>query len=160
MKKTVLILLAALTAFADLAIKAAVRTIPKGVVFFSLPPFFDCVHTTNTGAAFSLFAGNPIMVLVLPFILMALLAFIMLRAKGLTGAARAALACTIGGGLGNWIERVLVGGVTDYIRVLFIHFPIFNFADICVSLSIVYLMILLLTGRLEEKPEDNHGKHH
>lgn len=43
------------------------------------------------------------------------------------------------GAIGNAIDRILVGQVTDFLA--FWTFPIFNFADICVSLGVVILLI-------------------
>ena len=50
----------------------------------------------------------------------------------------------LGGGVGNLIDRVLNGVVVDYINVLFMHFAIFNFADICVCVGVGLLMLVLL----------------
>lgn len=156
MKKKYL-LIAFLTAAADLVVKAFVRCIPEGTVFFSMPPLFDFVHTQNTGAAFSMFHGNPALVTVLSMAMLGLMLFVLLKDGTFSRKALTALSVTIGGGMGNLVERLFFGSVTDYIRILFFRFPIFNLADIFVTLSVVYMMILLLTGKLEDKTEDIHG---
>ena len=53
----------------------------------------------------------------------------------------------LGGILGNLIDRVFRGYVIDYLEtfILGINFPIFNLADICITLGII-LMILMITG--------------
>ena len=56
---------------------------------------------------------------------------------------RLAISGLIGGGLGNLIDRILFGGVTDYIRLSLIRFPIFNFADICITVSVAALIACL-----------------
>ena len=63
----------------------------------------------------------------------------------------------IGGGLGNLVDRILFGGVTDYIRLSLIRFPIFNFADICITVSVAALMLLLLFDHFNDKTEERHG---
>ncbi len=49
----------------------------------------------------------------------------------------------IGGGIGNLIDRMMYGYVVDYISVSFFP-PIFNFADCCVTVGTVFLMIHIL----------------
>ena len=68
----------------------------------------------------------------------------------LTKAASLACMTLIGGGVGNLIDRILFGGVTDYIHLLFLDFPIFNLADIAITCSVFVLILLLMTNRLEE----------
>ncbi len=48
------------------------------------------------------------------------------------------------GAVGNLIDRIFRGYVIDFIYISLIHFPIFNVADICVSLSAGLLLILML----------------
>ena len=57
----------------------------------------------------------------------------------------------VSGGIGNLIDRVLNGRVVDYINLLFMHFAVFNFADICVTVGVVLLVLCIL---LEGEPED------
>lgn len=52
-----------------------------------------------------------------------------------------ASAAVVGGALGNIYERVLFGKVTDFIQV-FPWFPIFNFADACVSVGVATIFVL------------------
>ena len=49
----------------------------------------------------------------------------------------------IGGGLGNLIERVFMGYVTDYLSLSFFP-PICNFADYCITAGTVCLIVWLL----------------
>lgn len=152
MKRT--IALAALIAAADQAVKALIRLWPQGAVLVTVPPFFEITHRVNTGAAFSLMSGSPILVTVLSLVLFLALCTAAVRIFRPTRPARAALAFVIGGGAGNLADRLLLGGVTDYIRLLFIRFPVFNLADICITCGVAALILLTLTDRFEE----NTGK--
>ena len=67
------------------------------------------------------------------------------------------MAGILGGGLGNLLDRIFFGGVTDYINLLPIRFPIFNFADICITLSVGALVWQILFDRTTEKTEEHHG---
>ena len=113
-------------------------------LFFRCPPLFELERVTNTGVAFSLFSSRQGIVVLLPAALMLLLCVYQAREKTLSTPARLAISGLIGGGLGNLVDRILFGGVTDYIRLSLIRFPIFNFADICITVSVAALMLLLL----------------
>lgn len=54
------------------------------------------------------------------------------------------LSCLLAGAIGNLTDRLRFGYVIDYIYFLGIDFPIFNFADILISLSTIVLLFLLL----------------
>ena len=88
---------------------------------------------------------------------MLLLCVYQAREKTLSTPARLAISGLIGGGLGNLVDRILFGGVTDYIRLSLIRFPIFNFADICITVSVAALMLLLLFDHFNDKMEERHG---
>ena len=96
-------------------------------------------------------------VVLLPAVLMLLLCVYQAREKTLSVPARLAISGLIGGGMGNLVDRILFGGVTDYIRLSLIRFPIFNFADICITVSVVALTLLLLFDHFNDKTEERHG---
>lgn len=60
--------------------------------------------------------------------------------------------CTIiGGGIGNLIDRVYRGYVIDYIYVKLIDFAIFNFADMCVTVGTILLLVYLIVSEFRRK---------
>lgn len=143
----------------DQIIKAFVRCAPEGSVYFRLPGFLELTHVTNTGAAFSLFSGSPVFLTLVSAILLLTLCMFLFRSLRLTNPARTAAVCLLAGGAGNLLDRMIFGGVTDYIRLLPLRFPVFNFADILVTGSIFALMILLLCGKLEyENTEEKNER--
>lgn len=157
MKKTSYFAAAAALVGIDQFIKHAVRQISEGQIFFSLPPFFELERATNTGAAFSLLSSGQFVVTLISALLLIGLSLYLVKQKHLSAVACWAISALIGGGLGNLLDRVLFGGVTDYIKLFFIRFPIFNFADICVTLSVIVLALLLLFDQTTEKTEKEHG---
>lgn len=157
MNKAVYFIWSAVLLGVDQAIKHAVRLMPEGEPFFRCPPFFELERVTNTGVAFSLFSSMQGIVVLLPAALMLLLCVYQAREKTLSTPARLAISGLIGGGLGNLVDRILFGGVTDYIRLSPIRFPIFNFADICITVSVAALMLLLLFDHFNDKTEERHG---
>ena len=157
MKKVVFFVISAVLTGIDQVIKHAVRQMPEGQVFLNLSPLFELERATNTGAAFSLFSSGQLGVTLISALLLILLSIYLVHQKNLSIAACLAISGLLGGGLGNLLDRIFCGGVTDYIKLLFIRFPIFNFADICVTLSFTVLMLLLLFDCTTEKAEKKHG---
>ena len=47
----------------------------------------------------------------------------------------------VGGGVGNLIDRIRTGVVVDYLNCLFINFPVFNFADVCICVGVGLLVL-------------------
>ena len=58
--------------------------------------------------------------------------------------------CIIGGGAGNLIDRLLHGFVTDYLRFVFIDFPVFNLADCLIVVGCFSLIGYLLADVIRE----------
>lgn len=146
---------------ADQLIKAAIRRVPLSSVVFRMDGFLEITHCTNTGAAFSIFQGSPRWIAVLSGGLMLIAAMYLIRNLRLHPRAAAALSLLLGGGLGNLYDRIVYGGVTDYIRLLFVSFPVFNLADICITLSVAVLSYYLLMGRLDACPDGKkNGSNH
>ena len=62
-----------------------------------------------------------------------------------------ALAMIIGGAIGNLIDRIVLGGVRDFICTEFIDFPVFNVADIGVTCGGILLGVTLLFTKAGRK---------
>ena len=64
----------------------------------------------------------------------------------------AALSVVLAGAVGNLIDRALMGYVTDMFQTLFMNFPIFNVADICIVCGgIAFCVYFLLFCKEEDK---------
>lgn len=149
--------IAAAVAVLDQLIKLYVRGVPQGIVFFEVRGLFSLEHCVNTGAAFSAFSGYTLSLALASILLLAAIVVYAARKLRLKPFSWAVLECLIGGGVGNLLDRLLFAGVTDYIRLQFIRFPVFNLADIVITVSIGILAFMLLTDTLEEGAEDKGG---
>ncbi|MBR1707936.1 MAG: signal peptidase II [Clostridia bacterium] len=127
---------------ADRILKLLVMRYPENTRFFLLPDIVEGIRTINTGAAFSLFRDHPGILSAVSILLILLAVGLLHMAR--SKAVKAALAALIGGALGNLLDRFLYQGVTDYIHLLFVPFPIFNFADICITCGAIYLLFYLV----------------
>ena len=56
------------------------------------------------------------------------------------------LSCVAGGGIGNMIDRLVQGSVTDFLATTFIDFPVFNVADIFVTCGVAVCLLIVLTS--------------
>ena len=52
----------------------------------------------------------------------------------------------LGGALGNGIDRIFRGFVVDFIELAFVRFPVFNIADIAITLGAVLLVVIITLG--------------
>lgn len=124
-------------AAADQLIKIAVLNSPlvSGEVSTVIDGFLQWRYVENTGAAFSLFTGKTALLSVFTAVVL-LVGFYLIFAKKIKSkVALTSVVMLMGGGLGNLIDRVFRHFVVDYIEVLFIDFPVFNFADCFVTVG-------------------------
>ena len=108
---------------------------------------FSLFH--NTGAAFSSFEGKTIMLSGFTFLLIGAIVFYVLRFKPDSKAVMICMALIAGGGIGNLIDRIRLGYVTDYI-ILWPFSFVFNFADICVVFGAIILLLYYLLCEIRE----------
>ena len=145
--------IAALIVVADQVVKAWVRgTLPLYASFPLWRDVFYITHTQNRGMAFSLLEGKVGLLAVAALIVAAVIIIVERRMGSkmplLLGLS---LALPLGGAVGNLIDRVFQGYVTDLFDFRLIHFPVFNVADSAISVGVVLLAWYTLTTP-EEKP--------
>lgn len=101
-------------------------------------------HVHNDGAAFSMFSGNQIFLIIITIISLLAVYFFFVKDKVLNKLELVLTSMLIGGIIGNFIDRIIHNYVIDYIGVIIFkyYFPIFNFADICIVLSIIGMVLL------------------
>ena len=106
--------------------------------------FFRITYLQNTGAAWSVLSGNKIVLIMITIIALFLIYFFLLKNKKLRNIEYILYGLLIGGILGNLIDRIRFGYVIDYLDFNFgsYHYPVFNFADICIVVSIVLMVII------------------
>lgn len=116
--------------------------LPGGVLSFS--------YHENTGMAFSLFSGHTQVLALLSLVLMVVIVLLLRKVLPAKKSTSVFMGLLIGGGIGNFIDRVVYGYVVDFIELQFINFPVFNIADIAVTVAAVVLMWKVFFGA-EEK---------
>jgi signal peptidase II len=138
---------AALSVLADQITKVMARAnlVPGHATTF-IDGFWDWLLSFNTGVAFGLFRNTPGARIFLTIIGLAACAVLVLIVKRTADRARnaAALGLVLGGALGNLIDRIAFGKVTDFVswRVGDFHWPQFNVADASLVVGVVLLVLL------------------
>ena len=114
---------------------------------------FSLVYVENKGVAFGMMQDHIWLFAVITVILIAVL-LILLLSKKLTGKLFVtSVILLIGGGIGNFIDRITRGYVVDYLSVSFFP-PVCNFADYCITVGAVLLIISMIMSDMRKKPSD------
>ena len=151
-KAVCLALAAVLCVATDQAVKwLVVNTMTLGQSQPLLPPLLRLTRVHNYGAAWSSFSGARWLLIILTAVGMGVLAWLLAKVVR-HPLGQWSLACILGGGIGNLIDRVLNGEVVDYINPLFIDFAVFNFADILVCVGVALWVLVILLEEVEDKP--------
>jgi len=106
-------------------------------------------HVQNRGAAFSLFQGGSLLFLLVSIVSIGLVAYFYRTFRTRAWPIHLVLGVILGGTLGNFIDRLRQGYVTDWLSVGIgdLRWPTFNVADSSIVIGIGILVIyLLLTG--------------
>lgn len=112
------------------------KEIIKGLINFT--------YIRNEGAAWGIFSNSRWVFIVITAIMIIVLPFILYKYRKLHFMFGFSLSLIISGAIGNMIDRVFAGSVVDFIEFAFFDFPIFNFADCCVTIGAVMMFIYLV----------------
>ena len=111
--------------------------------------FISFIYVHNSGAAWGIFSGRQIFLIIISIIVIALfIAFYVLRLRKFKDKISLWLSVSLGfiaaGCFGNLIDRIAFGFVRDFINFDFMNFPVFNVADICLTVGIILLFIYFI----------------
>lgn len=148
LKDPILVLVVAIVFAADQVTKAVVR---HSLLLGEAVPYdgtFRIVHTFNTGSAFGLFPDQKLFLIIASLVGIGVL-LMMYRNRPSAGVAvRLSIGLLLGGALGNLVDRVRMGHVTDFIELGF--WPVFNVADASIVVGIAIAVVFLLFGSRQE----------
>ena len=132
----------------DQVSKYVIRSsIEPGQIIKLTPKLIWLTSIQNTGAAFSFSFGNPLLNRIL-FIIISIIAIILivyLSAKSKNKLEIFSFALILGGAIGNLVDRIFMGSVTDFIwcdfpDVIMTRWPVFNVADSSIVIAIVLMI--------------------
>ena len=114
-----------------------------------LDHLFRITHVSNTGAAFGLFPGGSALFGLIAVFVAIVILFYNFQLPAGNKLLRLALGLQLGGALGNLVDRLRIGHVTDFLD--FGRWPVFNLADTAIVSGVVLLALLMLIEEREAR---------
>ena len=146
----------ALAAVLCVAADQAVKWLVVNTMTLGQSPLLRLTRVHNYGAAWSSFSGARWLLIILTAVGMCVLAWLLVKVVR-HPLGQWSLACILGGGIGNLIDRVRLGYVVDMLDTMFMDFPVFNVADVFVVCGTICALIYYLAfyGKYDEKHREN-----
>jgi len=120
----------------DQMTKTLIRLLPLGEQIEIIPGFFWLTHVTNTGASFSILTGKNGLLLWIAILFLGILIYNYDSFR--TKVERIIFALLLAGVIGNLLDRIFFGAVTDLFDLGW--FPVFNVADSCLVIGVFWLL--------------------
>lgn len=156
MTRVMLISLIVAAVVADQLTKTAALSLLSQGTAVPVLPGLNLSLGFNTGASFGMMggfmAGKPLLMAALTGALT--IAFAVMAFRAQHALERAGFALVVGGALGNIIDRLRQGAVTDFLDLYWRdwHWPTFNVADIAITLGAVLILAASLPLRRRKEP--------
>ena len=140
--------------FIDQMIKIIISNILKlNIPVVIIDNFFNLTYVRNYGAAWSILSGSRIFLIIISLISLLFIYFFMIKDKVIPKLESICYIILMGGILGNLFDRIIYGYVIDYLdfTIFGYQYPIFNFADICIVISIFFIICLTMKEGKNER---------
>lgn len=105
--------------------------------------FFYITYVKNTGVAWSILSGKINLIIIITLIIISVLIIYIFNKKNYSILEIISYSMILSGSMGNLIDRIIYGYVIDYLdfNILGYNYPIFNFADMCIVIGIILILI-------------------
>lgn len=130
-----------------------VRAFEVGESVTVLGPVMSLTRRTNTGGAFGMLQGSAPALTIVSGIVILVLLLIGPRLAGRSRLSLVALGLVLGGATGNLIDRARLGHVVDFVDFHF--WPVFNIADMGITIGAILILVAIIFERKAEKPTDS-----
>lgn len=121
----------------------------------AIEPIFRILRTANTGAVFGLFQNAGIFFAILSFVLIGVIIYLNHSFPGGNPLIRVALGLQLGGALGNLIDRLRQGYVTDFVDMG--PWYIFNVADFAIVSGTILFAYVMLREQWQEMQREREA---
>lgn len=130
-------IIAVVIVLADQAVKYLITIdLAAGEQIALIPGIIHLTYVENTGAAFSILSDMRWVLVAVSSVCSLVIIYILLKYKNkIEVFGKLALACVLGGALGNLIDRAVLGYVVDIFETEFIRFAVFNVADCFITVG-------------------------
>lgn len=111
--------------------------------FSIIPGFFRLTYVENKGAAWGMFSGNRIFLVMISVFVLLLISRFIKKEKNITLFETVSYGLLIGGIFGNLIDRIFRGYVIDFLNfnIFGYDFPVFNVADSIIVIAVILMFI-------------------
>lgn len=109
-----------------------------------IPGFIELFYIHNDGAGWGILSGQQGFLITITFVLIGYLIYESYQQRYQHWLVRLSIGLMIGGAVGNLIDRLRLGYVIDMFHFEFIPFPIFNVADIALTIGIIFAIVALI----------------
>lgn len=116
-----------------------------------IPGILSWMYIRNTGAAWSILEGQMWFFYIITFAVVIAVIYIMQKYAKDNWLFSLGLSLILAGALGNFIDRLRLGYVVDMIRLDFMNFPIFNVADMSLSIGVAIIILYVLLDEKNKK---------
>ena len=141
-------LAAVITAVAVLLDQISKSIVVNGLPLYGearfIPGVLSFYHTRNTGAAFSMLSDRRWVFMLLSCVAIVPITVMLYFWRSRHVLLTVSLSMILGGGIGNMIDRIVNGYVTDFFRVDFVDFAVFNIADSFITVGAVLLGVYII----------------
>lgn len=108
-----------------------------------LPHVLALTNLRNNGAAWSILEGQQWFFSLVTVVALAVILYLSYRRRH-NPRLLLPLSFILAGAVGNFIDRIQHGYVVDMFETLFVSFPVFNVADCCLTIGVVWLVIIII----------------
>ena len=140
--------------FSKRAIETSLHPYHSWTPFPAIEGLFKITHVTNTGAAFGLFPDGSLVFAVIAVVVSVVIVIFNFGLPANYFIFRIALGLQLGGALGNLINRLRLGHVTDIFNVG--PWPVFNIADLSIVVGVILLGLLMIIEQRNENMESKN----
>lgn len=122
-----------------------------------IPNVLSFFYLQNDGAAWGMLSGQMWLFYIITVVVVIALV-VMLHQEGKQSKFLATgLAFMIAGALGNFIDRLHLNYVIDMFQLEFMNFPIFNVADVCLTIGVIIMLLYVLLAN-DDSPKKKRVK--
>lgn len=159
-KKTsywILVSIVILSVVVDLVTKVIFANVLSDGDIQIIPNLLTFTYLENTGAAYGMLGGKTWLLILISIVF--LIAFVIydIFNHSTSGWYIAGMGLIIGGAIGNFVDRIFLGFVRDFVSISFFNF-VFNMADLFITFGIVCFAIYYIIGIVKDCKEKRGGK--
>lgn len=154
-KKTsywILIAIVALCIAIDLVTKVIFADVLKGGDIVVIPNLLKFTYLENTGAAYGMLGGKTWLLILISIVFLVAFVLYDIFNHSSNGWYLAGVGMIVGGAIGNFVDRIFLGYVRDFVSISFFDF-VFNMADLFITFGIICFAIYFIIGMVKEGKE-------